>query len=163
MILPYFVYCIISEVGRVFISHSSNKYKTIDSEFQKHVANSKKQERRSPAIENAIIMYGANKMICMLMRYCASLYEAKYWENRYIHGMKTLLPHGYNMVTTDNMGHNIESALTPFCVYFIISPIGKIYVGYTSWSAEERYEKHVANSKKLERCSAAVENAIIKY
>ena len=50
-----------------------------------------------------------------------------------------------------------------YYVYFIISPKGKIYVGYTSWNANKRFEKHVANSKKIKRCSPAIEYAILKY
>jgi hypothetical protein len=51
----------------------------------------------------------------------------------------------------------------PFCVYNAISPKGKFYVGYTSWTAEERFEAHVKNSRKKDRKCAAIEDAIKHY
>jgi hypothetical protein len=51
----------------------------------------------------------------------------------------------------------------PFCVYNAISPNRKFYVGYTSWTAEERFEAHVKNSRGEERRCPGIENAIRKY
>lgn len=50
-----------------------------------------------------------------------------------------------------------------YYVYNIISPQGKFYVGYTSLKPEERFEKHIKNSRQTKRRCPAIENAIRKY
>ncbi|AGE51517.1 GIY-YIG catalytic domain-containing endonuclease [Paramecium bursaria Chlorella virus CvsA1] len=48
-------------------------------------------------------------------------------------------------------------------VYFIISPKGKIYIGYTKLGADKRFERHVENSRKEKKQCVALEEAIRKY
>ena len=48
-------------------------------------------------------------------------------------------------------------------VYFIISPKGKIYVGYTGKNVYERFYKHLDNSIKVKNHCPAIENAIRCY
>jgi predicted GIY-YIG superfamily endonuclease len=48
-------------------------------------------------------------------------------------------------------------------VYFIISPKGKIYVGYTGKTVQERFAFHLKNSIKKKNHCPAIENAIRHY
>ncbi|AGE57995.1 GIY-YIG catalytic domain-containing endonuclease [Paramecium bursaria Chlorella virus NW665.2] len=50
-----------------------------------------------------------------------------------------------------------------FCVYNLISPSGKFYIGYSSLTAEERFECHVNNSRKTKSKCPAIEGAIRKH
>jgi len=52
---------------------------------------------------------------------------------------------------------------SPFCVYNAISPKGKFYIGYSSLTAEERFECHVNNSRKKKSKCPAIEDAIRHY
>jgi group I intron endonuclease len=52
---------------------------------------------------------------------------------------------------------------SPFCVYNLISPKGKFYIGYSSFTAKKRFDEHVKNSRKKKRKCTAIENAIKYY
>ena len=52
---------------------------------------------------------------------------------------------------------------SPFCVYNLISPKRKFYIGYSSLTAEERFECHVNNSRKKKSKCPAIEGAIRKH
>lgn len=54
--------------------------------------------------------------------------------------------------------------MTYYYVYFIKSPNGKMYVGYTGLpSVQKRFEAHVKNSRKTKRKCHGIENAIRHY
>ena len=50
-----------------------------------------------------------------------------------------------------------------FCVYNAISPKGKFYIGYSSLTAEERFECHVNNSRKTTPHCPSIEGAIRRH
>lgn len=50
-----------------------------------------------------------------------------------------------------------------FCVYNLITPSGKFYIGYSSLTAKERFECHVNNSRKKKSKCPAIEGAIRKH
>jgi len=52
---------------------------------------------------------------------------------------------------------------SPFCVYNLIGPKRKFYIGYSSLTAEERFECHVNNSRKTKSKCPAIEGAIRKH
>jgi predicted GIY-YIG superfamily endonuclease/uncharacterized protein YutE (UPF0331/DUF86 family) len=55
-------------------------------------------------------------------------------------------------------------SMTYYYVYFIKSPNGKMYIGYTGMpSVQARFEIHVKNSKKKTRHCPGIENAIKHY